>query len=239
VVNLLEHNSGLPTISPYKATKKIKNINDLKNFLNKRESLQFRPGRSASWNVLNFYLLAYIVNDKLKSSFRKYISKNIFDPLGMENSVVFKKSWFFKVPNKAIGYRRARENEFQKNELKNDNYIPGTNGIYSNLDDMVKWMNVWKTDTLLSKKTIGQINRINFVRGQKEFLGYGWKRSFNKGKKYFYSGGINQGNTHLLLRFPSSGIDIVILSNQSSLFNLRKNAFRLLNLFADKKYEVK
>jgi len=237
--HLLNHNSGLPILPRKTFTNDIKNEEDLFKFLQEKEKLVYKPGRRSGWNYINFALLAAIVNSKLETSFNKYIKRNIFEPLGMNNSEIYKDSWFSSVSNKAPGYLRLEGGKFENIELKDDEYIPGTKGIYSNLEDMKKWLNVWKTDTLLSNKTLGEINRINFVRGQSEFPGYGWKRGFNKGKKYFYSGGINQGNTHLLLRFPSAGIDIVILSNQSSLFNLRKNAFRLLNLFADKKYEVK
>jgi CubicO group peptidase (beta-lactamase class C family) len=237
--HLLNHNSGLPILPRKTFTNDIKNKEDIFKFLNKKDKLDYKPGRRSSWNSINYGLLAAIVNSKLETSFRKYIKRNIFEPLGMNNSEIYRDGWFSGISNKAPGYLRLEDGKFENIELKNDDYIPGTRGIYSNLDDMKKWLNVWKTDTLLSNTTLGKVKRINYVRGQSEFPGYGWKRGFNKGKKYLYAGGISEGNTHLLLIFPSAGIDIVILSNQSSLFNLRKNAFRLLNLFADKKYEVK
>jgi len=239
VSNLLNHNSGLPLLPRTRFTKDIKNKNDLLTFLDKKDKLLFKPGKKAGWNVVNYGLLAAIVNSKLKTSFHKYIKRNVFKPLGMDNSKVYRDGWFFSISDKAPGYLRLQGGKFRKVELKNDDYIPGTTGIYSNLEDMKKWLNVWKKDTLLSGSTLSKVSRINFVRGQSEFPGYGWKRSFNKGKKYFYAGGLSEGNTHLLLRFPSAHVDVIILSNQSSLFNLRENAFKLLNLFTEKEYEVK
>jgi len=38
---------------------------------------------------------------------------------------------------------------------------------------------------------------------------------------------------------PGEKISVVILSNQSSLFGLRKRAFELVNLFSEKKYETR
>lgn len=239
VGNLLNHDSGLPILPGTKLAKDIKNENDLLNFLHESDKLLYKPGKRSGWNSVNFALLAAIVNSKLGTSFHKYIENNIFEPLGMDNSTVYRDGWFYSVPDKAHGYLRLQGGEFENIELQNDEFIPGTNGIYSNLEDMKKWISMWSTDTLLSSKSLRKVKKINFVRGQSEFPGYGWRRAFNKGRKYFYAGGISEGNTHLLLRFPSADIDIIILSNQSSLFNLRKNAFRVLNVFSDEKYEVK
>jgi len=239
IQNLMKHNSGLPLLSRMKFQSNIKSQDDLKEFLKGHEELKYKPGKKSNWNVLNFALLASVVDNSTDAPLHKFIEKNIFKPLGMDDSKVYRKGWFFSVPDKSVGYRRLQNQQYEKITLGVDDYIPGTNGIYSNLNDMEKWMKAWKTDVLISKQTLSRIKRINFVRGQKEFLGYGWKQGFNSGNKYFYSGGLSSGNTHIILHFPSVGIDVVVLSNQSSLFNMRENAFKLLNLFADDEYEVK
>ena len=239
IQNLMKHNSGLPLFSRTDFRKDIKNQNDLQNFLQTHNELKYKPGKKSNWNVLNFALLASIVENTTDAPLHKFIEKNIFKPLGMDNSKVYREGWFFSVPDKSIGYRRLQDQQYEEITLSADDYIPGTNGIYSSLNDMEKWMEAWKTDVLISKQTLSSIKRLNFVRGQKEFLGQGWKQGFNSGNKYFYSGGLSSGNTHIILHFPTAGIDVVVLSNQSSLFNMRENAFRLLNLFADDEYEVK
>jgi len=239
IQNLLKHNSGLPLLSRNDFQKDIKDQGDLINLLQTHEELKYKPGKKSNWNALNFALLASVVNNTIETSFHKFVNKNIFKPLGMDNSKVYREGWFFSVPDKSVGYRRLQDQQYEKVTLSVDDYIPGTNGIYSSLNDMEKWMKAWRTDVLIPKQTLSSIKRINFVRGQKEFLGYGWKQGFNSGSKYFYSGGLSSGNTHIILHFPATGIDVVVLSNQSSLFNMRENAFKLLNLFAEDEYEVK
>ncbi|MGM0613549.1 MAG: serine hydrolase domain-containing protein [Bacteroidota bacterium] len=239
IQNLMKHNSGLPNLSRNDFQKNIKSKDDLRQFLKDHEELKYKTGEKSNWNALNFALLASVVNNTIETSFHKFVKKNIFKPLEADDSKVYRKGWFFSVPDKSIGYRRLEDEQYEKTTLNVDDYIPGTNGIYSNLNDMEKWLEAWKSDILISKKTLSQIKKINFVRGQKEFLGYGWKQGFNNGNKYFYSGGLSSGNSHIILHFPTAGIDVVILSNQSSLFNLRKNAFKLLNLFSEENYEVK
>ena len=239
VQHLLEHNSGLPVLSMNKFMNDFKSAEDLLNFLRGEEELMYKPGRKANWNPVNFALLAVIVNQHIESSFRKFVQNQIFEPLQMEHSAVYKEGWFTKVPNQSMGYINRQQGAFEPVELDEDSYIPGTNGIYTNLEDIPKWIHAWESDTLLTNKQLRKVQRINFIRGQKEFLGYGWKRGFNAGSKYFYSGGISSGNTHIMLRFPAAHYDIIMLSNQASLFNLRKTAFKLLNLYTEKNYEVK
>jgi len=239
IQNLMKHNSGLPVLSRVDFQKDIKDQSDLLNILGSHQELKYQPGKKSNWNVINFALLASVVENNTDNPLHKFIEKNIFKPLRMENSKVYRKGWFFSVPDKSFGYRRLQNQQYEKTTLSVNDYIPGTNGIYSNLNDMEKWMKAWKSDILIPKQTLSSIKRINFVRGQKEFLGYGWKQGFNSGNKYFYSGGLSAGNTHIILHFPTAGIDVVVLSNQSSLFNMRENAFKLLNLFSEDTYEVK
>jgi len=237
--HLLEHNSGLPVLSMNKFMNDIKSSKDLLAFLQGKEELMYNPGRKANWNPVNFGLLAVIVNQHVESSFRKFVQNHIFEPLQMDHSAVYKKGWFTKVPNQSVGYINRQQGTFEPVKLEEGSYIQGTNGIYTNLEDLPKWIHAWESDTLLTNKQLRKIQRINFIRGQKEFLGYGWKRGFNAGRKYFYSGGISSGNTHIMLRFPAAHYDIIMLSNQASLFNLRKTAFKLLNLYTEKTYEIK
>ena len=91
----------------------------------------------------------------------------------------------------------------------------------------------------MARATLSQAMRIKFIRGQKQFPGYGWSRAFNKGQKYLYASGIGKGNIHIILKLPREQIDVIILSNQHPLFGLREKAFELLNLFAEEEYEVK
>lgn len=239
IQNLVLQNSGLPAISLQKSFRIMQDKKAVFDYLQETNKLSYQPGKKSSWNPLNVALLSLIIETSTSEDLAKFVEKNIFKSLEMNGSDVYTGGWFEKIDEKALSYRRLADNQYEVVPFKPDDHIPGTSGIYSSLEDMSKWMKAWDSDVLLSKKKVNKLNRLQFVRGQSEFYGYGWKQGFNKGKKYFYASGISEGNTHIILRFPPENMEIIILSNQYSLFGLREKAFQLLNLFSGKSYKVK
>mgnify|MGYP006312637603 FL=1 len=143
------------------------------------------------------------------------------------------------MPNQAASYWRQGDETYRAADEFPKDYLKGAIGVFSNLDDLKIWLDAWQNDTLVSGKTLNQALRLNFIRGQKNFPGYGWIKAFNNGRKYLYKGGVAHGNSHIILSVPNEKIDVVILSNQSSLFGLRKRAFELVNLYSERQYETR
>jgi CubicO group peptidase (beta-lactamase class C family) len=237
--HLLDHTSGLPVLKYSRLYDDIRSIDDVLAWLKQEEGLLFKPGSKAGSNPVNYTLLADLIVKRSGEDYRDFVEDRIFEPLGMEDSRVYKKGWFTSVPSQSASYYRQENEQYEPAGDFPKDYLEGAIGVFSNLEDMQKWMTAWQSDTLIERKTLNQAMRINFKRGQKVFPGYGWVRGFNKGSKYLYRGGIGHGNSHIVLRVPEANIDVVILSNQSSLFGLRERAFELVNLFSEKTYEAK
>ena len=237
--HLFNHTSGLPLLPQMNFYDDIRSYDDLLDFLAEHDGLKSKPGKSAQQNPVNDALLAQIIERSTGDSYRDIVGERIFDALGMEDSRVYKKGWFRKVPSKATSYLRKENNQYEDTGGFPDSYLEGAIGVFSNLRDMQRWLLAWETDTLISRNLLNSAQRINFRRGQKNFPGYGWTRAFNNGTKYLYQGGIGPGTSHIILKVPGEKISVVILSNQSSLFGLRKRAFELVNLFSEKKYETR
>lgn len=243
VEDLLEESSGLPYFSIQKHGKNYPVTGEVIDFLHTDDALDFQPGKKDAMNPVNTALLTLIIEEVTGVGYHKFIKDKIFDPLGMDDSEVYKGGWFYKIKDKATGYLPAgNEDEIAFEavpDIEDKNYLRGVTGLYSTPADMLKWLKAWDEDILVEQKTLSGALRIGFIRGAKEFYGYGWRKSFNKGKKYLYQGGTGYGHTHLLLKFPAENIDVIILSNQQSVFGMRAKAFQLLNLFSDEEYEVK
>lgn len=239
IKHLLDHTSGLPVLRNIRFYDDIRSIDDVFAWLKQEEGLLYKPGSKAGSNPVNYTLLADLIVKRSGEDYRDFVENRIFDPLGMEDSRVYKKGWFTSVPSQSASYYRQANQEYEPAGDFPKDYLEGAIGVFSNLKDMQKWMTAWQSDTLVERKTLNQALRINFKRGQKVFPGYGWTRGFNNGRKYLYQGGIGHGNSHIVLHVPEENINVVILSNQSSLFGLRKRAFELVNLFSDKTYEEK
>jgi CubicO group peptidase (beta-lactamase class C family) len=240
---LLRDVSGLPYLNITEGRKDISVTEEVVDFLNRHEKLAFKTGSKAANNPANYALLTLIIEKVSGENYRDFVTTRIFEPLNMSDSEVYKGGWFYKIKNKARGYQNVgtpSESEYEEVEEKmSKEYLRGVTGIYSTLEDMKKWMASWDSEKLLKSKTLSHAKRLNFIRGAKEFYGYGWRKAFNKGRKFLYQGGIGYGNTHVVLNLPSENIDVIVLSNQRAVFGLRKRAFRLVNLVADKNYEVK
>ena len=238
VKHLINHTSGLPYLKRMKFYREVAGFDDVKKFLNNNEQLN-EPGQKTRLNPVNYALLASVIEKVTGNSYRKFVKKRIFSPLGMEDSRVYKKGWFSGVPNKSISYLRRNDTIYENAGVFPDKYFEGAIGVFSNLNDIKKWLLAWKTDTLVSKKMLNKAKQINFFRGQKIFPGYGWIKAFNnKGSKYLYRGGIGRGSTNILLRLPEEDISVAILSNQASLFGMHRRAFELVNLYSERQYST-
>ena len=237
--HLLEQSSGLPNLSYGDFYWDMKDFEDIRKFLKQHEKLSYQPGKKSNNNSLNDALLASYIEKISGTSYRKFLDNRIFEPLGMENSSLYKGGLFSKISDKATGYMRQNNNQYQLASEFEKDYYEGVTGVFSSLNDLQKWMLAWETDTLITRSTLSQAKRIGFVRGQSQFPGYGWTKAFNNGQKYLYASGIGNGNTHIILKLPRENMDVVILSNQHPLFGMREKAFELVNLFADEEYEVK
>jgi len=239
IQHLFNHTSGLPLLQTKQLYIDVRSFDDVMAFIDRHEKLTHKPGKSAQQNPLNYALLARLIEEKTGDSYRDFIQERIFEPLGMEDSRVYKKGWFTSIPSMSVSYVRKENNRYDPLEEFPGTYLEGAIGVFSNLHDMQKWLTAWEKDTLIQGSLLNKARRINFRRGQKNFPGYGWTRGFNNGRKYMYQGGIGPGNSHIMLGVPGENIDVVILSNQSSLFGLRKRAFELVNLYSQKEYETK
>ena len=237
VEHLVHHTSGLPVLQTRMLYGEIRTLEELFRWLGEKDQLLYQPGQKAGLNQTNNVLLADLIQIRSGESYRKFLDKRIFDPLGMDRSRVYTKGWFFSVPHKAVSYLRRPENIYEPPGEFPEDYLEGAIGVYSSLNDLEKWLMAWQGDTLIRTETLKMATRLNYIRGQKSFPGFGWSKAFNRGHKYLYQGGIGHGNSHIILRVPRENINVVILSNQGSLFDLRKRAFELVNLFSDRKYE--
>ena len=242
IEHLIEESSGLPFFNTRNNNQEA-TLQDVLEFLNTKDRLTFSPGKKAMSNPANFALLTLILEEVSETGYRKFVKDNIFKPLNMNDSEVFKGGWFYKIKNKALGYQNVGSQDsavYEKldNNLEKD-YLKGVIGIYASTTDMQKWLHAWNSEKLVERNTLSGSQRINFIRGAKEFYGYGWRKAFNNGQKYLYQGGVGSGNTHILLKLPRENIEVMILNNQRAVFGLRKRAFELLNLAADKQYEIR
>nr|WP_198160784.1 serine hydrolase domain-containing protein [Pedobacter panaciterrae] len=151
--------------------------------LKRQRTLNFTPGEKFSYSNSNYVLLAEIVKEVSKKTFRNYVDSTIFKPLGMSSSK-FVDDYSEIIKNRAVSYQN--NNGMFYNSPQNV-YTLGDGGLFTNVNDMAKWVinfynpkagdlqdiKMMTTQGKLSNgKTINYAMGINVdsYRGQKRFI---------------------------------------------------------------------
>ena len=179
------------------------------------KSLAFKPGDELAYGSTGYMLLALIVERVGGMPFEEFAHKEIFEPLKM-NSTEF--SLFRKKEkyNYTMSYD-WNNNKFKKAYWKEVNALGGT-GVYSTLEDMVKWdLNFYENK--LGKGTHSLIEAMNtpgeLNNGKSTYYGNGQIIKWEQGVEIFkHSGGWN-GFNFQYTRIPSRKLSIIIGSNNS------------------------
>jgi len=201
----------------------------------------FPPGSRYQYSDAGYVLLALIIEKISGLSYRDFLQRNIFSPLSMSGSDVLDKTKP-KIKNRAIGYKisdlyytgrgRCQDNRDDNNGITSKfevfdydplNYIVGDEGVYSSLDDMIKWNLAWDEEKLVSRKSLAAaMEPAKLTGGKFGKAGFSWLlRKFN-GDKIIYQDGVWVGFRNIILKIPEQKLTVVILSNRTDLDTKRQ-----------------
>jgi CubicO group peptidase (beta-lactamase class C family) len=145
--DLIHHSSGLPDVyeplswqfgdvdgNRYPADLTLKMARGIR-------VLKFEPGSKFEYSNLGYLLLAEIVEQASGQSLREFAQDNIFGPLGMTRTA-FHDNIRELVPNRASAYSLAPDGSTW--EWRHSDFdVMGDGGVYSTLDDLAKWYDIY------------------------------------------------------------------------------------------------
>jgi len=208
--------------------KKIATNDDIVRFFAKlKPALLFKTGEKWEYSNTAYAMLATIVQRVSGKSFGDFLSENIFVPLDMKTSRIYKTRRSGEViPNYAYGfvYSDSLKKYVLPDSLKDYFYvytldgIEGDGVINSTTGDLFKWNKALYTDKLVSKATLeeaftsGKLNS-DSLHG----YGFGWfiENDSTLGKIVRHTGSW-PGYRNLIMRFVDSGDCIIVLSNNDN-----------------------
>lgn len=214
---LLTHTSGIPSYTA--ETDFIKNVSRKfykpDDFVKEHCSgdLEFEPGKQYAYNNSGYFLLGAIIEKITGKSYESVLKKNIFEPLGMNNS-----GYDLAEPillKRAAGYQKTFEGYTNAPFL--DMSLPYAAGsLYSTVEDLLIWDKALQTEKLLPKKFMNEIFKSR-VDGLGAKYGYGWSLGKRKiGNEEYdvitHGGGINGFNT-INYFIPKNGQVVILFSN--------------------------
>jgi D-alanyl-D-alanine carboxypeptidase len=211
VRNLLTHTSGLVRDDPDFDPLKVRPLNDdIKAIYSL--PLDFGPGTQWDYSNMNYYVLAAIIEKVTGTNWAGWISKNIFEPSGMNQTRTM--SVLDIIPNRAGGYKKV-SNGWENAEIWLA--LRPSGAFISSITDLAKWDSMLYTQKLLttaSKKLMWTVTKLNDQTIA--HYGMGWFiDSVNNHVRVHHDGGV-PGFRSDFERFPNDKLSVIVLTNVGS-----------------------
>jgi CubicO group peptidase (beta-lactamase class C family) len=203
--HLLTHASGLldyEDLIPGGTTAQLKD-RDVLELLRREDRTYFRAGTAFRYSNGGYALLALVVEAASGQRFSDFLRQNIFEPLGMRDTVAWE-AGVSEVPRRAIGYTQ-RGDVFEETDQSLTSAVLGDGGIYSSITDLFLWDQALYGEKLASRPML-----------EKAFAdyggGYGFGWFIDREKVWHY--GDTCGFTTRIERFTQERRTVILLANR-------------------------
>ncbi|MFZ0551711.1 MAG: serine hydrolase domain-containing protein [Steroidobacteraceae bacterium] len=211
--NLLAHTSGLidyESLIPQSVTAQI-NDDDVLRMIVSQHQLYFTPGSAHRYSNGGYVLLGLIIQRVSGMDLADFMKKRIFQPLGMNSTLMYEHHRGPQVPDRAYGYSDI-DGKWVRTDQDVTSATRGDGGIYTSIDDMAHWDAALNDDRLLSAAS----RKISFTPQEPlddpdVDYGLGWRIS---GDTVWHSGE-TEGFRNVIIRWPKQHVTVVILSNRN------------------------
>ena len=231
--NLLNHTGGLwdyEDFVPDSQTYQVKDRDVLALFA-RADSLYFRPGSAYRYSNTGYAVLALVVEAVSGMPFARFLETRIFRPLGMSGSVAFEEG-VSTAPNRAYGHSRDSTG-WRRTDQSNTSAVLGDGGVYTSVEDMVKWSRALDRHRLVSAATQQLAwTDVTLADGRPSGYGFGWYVSRAEGHLTVWHTGETRGFRNAIFKLPDAGLTVVVLTNRNDSPPIAI-ARRLAELFRD------
>lgn len=234
IENLLTHTSGLPEYEPlfekrWDKSKIATNYDILDLFKKYKPKAYHKPNVTFDYSNTGYAMLSLIIEKVSGTSYSDFLEKNIFKPIGMNNTRVYNTRRYKneKVHNYAYGYMYSEKLKSYclPDSLKKYDFvryldaITGDGTVNSTIIDLLKWDKALRENSLVKKHTLERAYTKYQVKSGKKNpygadYGYGeWIVEDDKIEKVVYHAGGWPGYTTFILHFVERPMMVAILTN--------------------------
>ena len=215
--NLVHHTSGLRDYLElmYLSGRSFEDyftINDGIQLLRRQSDVNFSPGEKHLYSNSGYILLAEIVNRVSGMTIREYADRNIFKPLGM-NDTFFNDDHSQIIKNRVVSYRK--ESDTFKRYVQNFDAL-GDGNLITTIKDLYLWdQNFYRPkvggakflDLMLTKGRLNNGDTIDYA--------FGLVHDTYKGLPTLSHGGAFLGFRTQFIRFPEQRFSVIVLASVS------------------------
>ena len=180
------------------------------NMMSRQNDLVFMPGDQYVYSNTAYMLVAQVIERVSGKSLGKFTREHIFEPLGMENSLMYENLEEI-IPNRAIGYGRDAAGRLRI--VHNSNFdVAGDGQLYTTMADLLRWDNYLHGakppaihSLMLTEGVLNNGDRIGYAQGisLQEY----------RGLRTVGHGGSSWGFRTALVRFIQPGLSIAVSCN--------------------------
>ena len=151
--NLLNHTSGLVAYEDVMdkqyagmPDEQIPQIHDagVLEIMKQQTGTKFPPGSKWEYSNSGYSVLAIVVEKVSGTPFGDFLRQRIFKPLGMKHTLAYEKGKN-EVPRRAYNHTLQKDGTWKETDQSSTSAVLGDGGIYTNLDDLKKWVKALDT----------------------------------------------------------------------------------------------
>ncbi|MGG0730302.1 serine hydrolase domain-containing protein [Bacillus paramycoides] len=224
---LLTHSSGIPDYFDESIMDNFEDLwkqtpmyllKGLSDFLPlfQNNTMMFAPGSKFHYNNAGFIILGLIIEQQTGLEFTEYIKKNIFMPIGMNDSGYFSLD---KLPtHTAFGYIKDGNNEKWRTNTYSIPIKGGADGgAYITAPDMLKFWEALFNNEILNREYTKLLLTPHILVNDSQSYGYGiWIEKKQNNIIKYHVMGYDPGVSFRSAVYPDLGITLVIPSNKGA-----------------------
>jgi CubicO group peptidase (beta-lactamase class C family) len=208
IFNLLTHSSGIPNFTslPDYNSMKVWDTPVAKAIGAFRDKpLDFPPGEKMSYSNSGYLVLGYVIEQVAGTSYEKFVTDNIFTPLGMKDSGY--DSSTAVIPRRAAGYAPSAGGPVNAGYIHMS--IPhGAGALYSTTEDLLRW-----EQGLFGGKLLAPASLAKMTTPFKNDYALGVIVQAASGRKIIQHGGGIEGFNTYLAYYPDNKLTVAVLAN--------------------------
>jgi CubicO group peptidase (beta-lactamase class C family) len=240
---LLNHRSGIPDYMHFAdkywdVEKPITNEDMIRVMAINIPPKYFTPGNGFDYCNSNYALLASVVERITNKPFEEFVKENIFDPLGMSHSFIYRLDPGQEIPPLVpvgVSGHRGRRGLPRTEPNFYQNGIVGDKGVYSTVEDLFKFDQALYDGTLVSEKTLEEAFHPGSpkISKWKDNYGFGWRIKAERVNTVFHYGWWKGFRTYFIRDLYQEKTIIVLTNTTRSL-----SSKLLYEVLDDKRYEM-
>lgn len=205
------------------------------SIVQRQPALQNDPGAEWNYNNTAFALAAVVVERISGLSFAEYLTRNVFQPLGMAHTMV-RPSPEHIVPGRADGYAPGENGAWLS--IRDLGGSTGAGGIYSTVGDLQIWAENLAHPRVGTRAMVDQMmTPYTLTDGKSTGYGLGLSIDTQGPLKRVHHGGADRAHRSQLVYYPEIDAGLTVQSNDAG-FN-SGIAFRLAAAFFRQEIEAK